>query len=100
MKKSFTYAALAALYIATIVSGINLLAPFVGQNETIAIPMAALSLFVLSAAIMGFLFISEPILLCFENKREEAKRFFLGTVGYFACFFVLFGIVAFSLSFV
>jgi len=100
MKTPFTHAALAALYIASIVFSINSLAPFVGSNETIIIPMAALSLFVLSAAIMGFLFISEPILLCFENKREEAKRFFLGTVGCFACFFVLFGVVALSLSFV
>ncbi len=99
MKNPFTYASLAALYIACVVSGITCIGSFAGQNETILIPMAMLSLFVLSAAVMGFLFLSEPLLLCFESKRKEATSFFLRTIGYFACFAALFGIAAISTSF-
>ncbi|MBX4209279.1 hypothetical protein KW799_01075, partial [Candidatus Parcubacteria bacterium] len=63
MKNPFTRAASAALYIACVVLAINRITSFAGQNETLFIPMAMLSLFVLSAAVMGFLFVSEPLLL-------------------------------------
>lgn len=100
IKNPFAYASFAALYIICIVLGINSTSSFAGQNETILIPMAMLSLFVLSAAVMGFLFVSEPLFLFLENKKKEAISFFLKTVGYFVCFAVLFGVVALLMSFV
>lgn len=96
MKKPFTYASLAALYIICIIFGVSNSASFTGQNESILIPMAMLSLFVLSAAVMGFLFVSEPLTLYIDNKKKEAVSFFLHTVGFFACFVALFGIIAIS----
>jgi hypothetical protein len=99
MKKPFTYASLAILYIACLVLGINSLSSFVGQNETLFIPIAMLSLFVLSASIMGFLFISEPLLLGFENRRKEAVSFFLRTIGFFACYVAIFGSLAIAMSY-
>jgi hypothetical protein len=65
------------------------------QNGTIIIPMTMLSLFVLSAAVMGFLFLSEPLYLLMENRKQEAIVFFAKVVGFFACFVVFFTILLF-----
>lgn len=87
MKKPFLHAFAAAVYIAFIV----LLASVVGsvlkeKPDTIIIPMTMLSLFVLSTAVMGFLFVYEPVRLLVENKKQEALIFFGKTVAFFACF--------------
>lgn len=80
------YNALLAIgYIALIITGVFLsstLFPF--AEESIFIPMGMLSLLVLSAAIMAFLFFYQPVLMLIEGKREEAVKFFLKTIGIFA----------------
>ena len=96
MKKPFLHALAAALYIVVIV----FVAQAVGsalkdQNDSIITPMTMLSLFVLSAAIMGYLFLSEPLQLFLENKKQEAVTFFAKTVGIFACFIAVFTILLF-----
>ena len=96
MKKPFLNAVAAALYIVVIV----FVAQAVGsalkdQNDSIITPMTMLSLFVLSAAIMGYLFLSEPLQLFLENKKQEAVTFFAKTVGIFACFVAVFTILLF-----
>lgn len=96
MKKPFLHALAAAAYIVVIVSVVNLLTSALkSQNETIIIPMAMLSLFVLSAAVMGFLFLSEPLYLLMENKKQEAIMFFAKVAGFFACFVVVFTVLLF-----
>lgn len=96
MKKPFIYALGAALYIAFIVSVISVITSTLpGPDKAIITPIAILSLFVLSAAVMGFLFLSEPFLLYMENKKQEAIVFFAKIVGFFACFAVLFLILLF-----
>lgn len=80
------YNALAALgYIVLIVTGIFYGGPLIGPEDTIFIPMAMLSLFVLSASIMGYIFLYQPAVLFLDNKRQEATTLFLSTVGIFAC---------------
>ena len=96
MKKPFLYALGAALYIVII----DFVAQFTShytasQNGTFLIPMVVLSLFTLSAAIMGFLFLSEPFYLFMDNKKKESISFFAKTVGFFACFVALFTILLF-----
>ncbi|KND47727.1 MAG: hypothetical protein AB201_02200 [Parcubacteria bacterium C7867-006] len=96
MKKPFLHALAAALYIVAIV----LIAERVGnalknQPDTIVIPMTMLSLFVLSAAIMGYIFLSEPLQLLIEGKKKEAIAFFSKTVGFFACFVLIYTIILF-----
>jgi hypothetical protein len=87
MKKPFYFAGTAAAYIVLLVSGINFVGTIMrNQEDTIFIPMAMLGLFVLSAALMGFLFLSEPLKLFLEGKKQEATYFFLRTVGFFAGF--------------
>jgi hypothetical protein len=61
-----------------------------GAEETILIPMTILGLFVLSAAVMGYLFAFEPVRLYVENRKDESLAFFGKTVGWFACFVALF----------
>lgn len=96
MKKPFLYALGAALYIIVIVFVVNIVTSALkSQNGTIIIPMTMLSLFVLSAAIMGFLFLSEPLYLLMENRKREAVVFFAKIVGFFACFVTIFTIVLF-----
>src|SRR3989344_8760530 len=84
-KNPYVNALLAGLYIAGIVLLINTLAePNTPDNETLLVPMMMLSLFVLSAAVMGYLFVAEPLMLYLDGKREEAVKFFLTTVASFA----------------
>jgi len=47
-------------------------------------PVAALSLFVLSAAVMGFLFLGEPLQLFLDGEKKQAVSFFMKTVISFA----------------
>ncbi|MFA6520413.1 MAG: hypothetical protein WCT44_02270 [Candidatus Paceibacterota bacterium] len=96
MKKPLLFASGAALYIIVIVNVTQALSFLLkNQNETIIIPMTMLSLFVLSAAVMGFLFLSEPLSLLMENKKQEAIIFFAKIVGFFACFVVIFAVLLF-----
>ncbi len=96
MKKPFLHACGAALYIVAIV----LIAQAVGTvlknlQDTIVIPMTMLSLFVLSAAVMGYLFLAEPLSLLMENRKKDAIVFFGKTVGFFACFVLVFTVTLF-----
>jgi membrane protease YdiL (CAAX protease family) len=98
-KKPFTNASAAALYIVIIVLVIDVITKVNSGNSagtdrgTILIPIAMLGLFVLSAAVMGFLFGFEAFQLYFDNKKKDALSFFMKTVGYFSCYAVLFVIV-------
>lgn len=67
------------------------------EEDTILAPMFMLSLFVLSAAIMGFLFLYQPIRLYFDGLKKEATTYFLRTLGFFAGFVVLFFILLLSM---
>lgn len=95
MKKSFLHALGAALYIVLIVSVMFSFSSFMPKEDNIFMPITMLSLFVLSTAVMGFLFLSEPIRLYIEGQKKEAISFFTKTIGFFACFVVLFLILVF-----
>lgn len=51
--------------------------------DTFVDGMAAISLFVFSAAVMAFLFFYQPALKLIENKKTEAVSYFLKTLGIF-----------------
>jgi len=80
----FVNALAATAYITALVS-VVFSAPktTVFDNSTMA-PILFLSVFVLSAAVMGYLFVYQPLRLFFENKQKEAVRLFLFTVASFA----------------
>ncbi len=86
IKKSFFNAIGAFSYICAVVLFINTLQnPNVPDGNTILIPIFMLSLFVLSAAMMGYFFVLGPIELVIEGRRQEAVKYFFTTIGFFVC---------------
>ena len=47
------------------------------------IPVMMLSLFTLSAAVMGYIFCFEPLRMYLDGKKEGAVKLFIRTVGIF-----------------
>jgi len=89
MTKNPFYNALAAvLYIVIIVFTMN----FVDSKEVntgmaqFITPIMVLSLFTLSAAVMGYIFCYQPLRLYLDGKKESAVKLFLKTVAVFAIF--------------
>ena len=52
--------------------------------NSVIIPIAMISLFTLSAAVMGYLFLYQPLQLYLDGKKKEAVDLFLQTVAVFA----------------
>jgi hypothetical protein len=96
-KKPFWYAFVAIAYIVILVTVMFSAESWVPEEDNMAMPIAMLGLLVLSVAIMGFLFLSEPLRLFLENQKREAVTFFLKTVGIFACFVFLSAVLIFLL---
>ena len=84
MPNPFANAVFAALYIALIVNGIFYAEKLAPKEDRVLIPIAMLSLFVLSAAVMGYLFLYQPATLILEGKKQEGVHCFLKTVATFA----------------
>lgn len=53
------------------------------KPDTFMAPVVVISLFTLSAAVMGYLFGFAPIQLYFDGKKKQAVSLFLKTVGVF-----------------
>jgi len=51
--------------------------------------VAALSLFVLSVAVMGYLFFGEPLQLYLDGKKKQSISFFMRTITGFAIITVI-----------
>lgn len=73
----------ASLYIFTIAALMTWGTSMVKPKDSFIAPVAMISLFTLSAAVMGYLFLYQPIQLYFDNKKKEAVKLFLQTVGVF-----------------
>jgi heme O synthase-like polyprenyltransferase len=85
-KHPFVNALVASGYISLLVTGIMNSPKLVTDNELgMMAPVLFLSLFVLSAALMGYFFLYQPIQFLVEGKKEEATKLFLTTVFAFAC---------------
>ncbi len=54
-----------------------------GPSDSVIAPIAVVSLFTLSAAVMGYLFCYQPGMLYFDGKKKEAIKLFLQTVCVF-----------------
>jgi hypothetical protein len=75
---------LATLYIALISLVFYLGNTLKIGNQPILAPIALISLFTLSAAVMGYLFIYQPLVLYLDGKKKLAISFFLKTTLIFA----------------
>lgn len=78
--------ALAAIAYIIIVASVM----FYGSNhasqteDTLFAPIALISLFTLSAAVMGYIFLGQPVQLYLDGKKKEAVTLFTQTVAVFA----------------
>jgi hypothetical protein len=63
--------------------------------DSIVAPVAFLLMFVISAAVTGYLIIGRPALLYLDNHKQEALKLFKFTL----LFLLLFALVAFVLNF-
>lgn len=54
------------------------------SEDTVVIPIAILSLFSLSAAIMGYIFLFQPVQLYLDGKKKQATTLLLKTILAFA----------------
>lgn len=57
---------------------------YMGPVDAVIVPITFLSLLVLSAVVMGFLFFYQPIQMYLEGTKREAVNLFLKTVAVFA----------------
>ncbi len=79
------------LLVSTAILGPRLLG---GPEESIFYPMLGLAVFVLSAAVMAYLFFYQPVMLLLDGQRERAVKLFLHTIGIFALAIVMLVIVS------
>lgn len=92
LNKPIINALVAIIYIVAIVlviGGISNLS--VEDKAGLMIPIAMLSLFTLSTAVMGYLFIFTPVTLYLDGKKKESVNYLLQTIGWFAGMTFLFG---------
>ncbi len=99
-KNPFYNAGLAVLYIVFIVLVINFGSKWATQeaNENLLFPIGMLSIFVISAAIMGFIVLYQPMTMFLDNKRKEGVGLFLRTIGVFAAIAFVVLVTALSIA--
>ena len=83
-KSPFINAATATLYIAAIVSFMFYGLARSHPDNSVFTPIAFISLFTLSAAVMGYLFLYQPLMLFLDGHKKNAVDLFLQTVAVFA----------------
>jgi len=98
-KNPFINALAASGYISLLATAVFTMPTYVTDNELgMMAPILFLSLFVLSAALMGYFFVYQPVFLLIEGKKKEATTFFLTTVASFALITVTMLLAWFLLS--
>jgi heme O synthase-like polyprenyltransferase len=88
-KNPFLNALAASLYISFIGTCMYYGPKFVTKVDNVIFPIVFISVFTLSAAVMGFVFFYEPIQLYLENKKKEGVKLFLQSLGFFALITIL-----------
>ena len=64
-----------------------------GPKDTALTPVFVLLLFVISAAVTGYLVAGKPLMLYLDGAKKDAVRFLGLTIGWLAGFLVLIGII-------
>ncbi|MCL4374877.1 hypothetical protein M1523_03365 [Patescibacteria group bacterium] len=89
----------ASAYIVVLVLVMNFGTKLAPRSSQLVAPVAVVSLFTLSAAVMGYIFCYQPIQLYFDGKKKAAAQLFLRTVAVFAGFTVVSLILLFTRAF-
>ncbi len=99
IKNPYLNAFMALGYIALIILIINKTSSIAANAPDVLLaPVTMLSLFVLSALVMGILFVYEPLRLFLENQKQQSLSFLIKTVGTFACFVIILALLLLYVS--
>jgi hypothetical protein len=82
-KNPFINAVAAACYIIIVASVMFYGTRNLPKEDTIITPIAILSLFTFSVAMMGYFFIFQPLQLYLDGKKKQAVNLFVQTIGVF-----------------
>ena len=95
VKNPFYNALFAIAYIVVLVT-IAILGPHLleAPQQSIFYPMLALSVLVLSVALMAYLFFYQPVIMLLDGHREKAAKLFLQTIGIFAAAIIVLLLIA------
>ena len=95
-RSPFWSAVAASAYIVIVASFLFYIPKTIGGKgeDTVLVPIAMLSLFVLSAAIMGYLFIYQPVIMYLEGDKQGGVKLFMQTLGIFGLITLAFLIFA------
>lgn len=88
-KKPLLNALAASAYIICVALVMNFGTRFAPKDDSFLAPIAIISLFTLSAAVMGYLFCYTPAQMYFDGEKKQAVKLFLQTVYVFAIFTVI-----------
>ena|SRR3989338_5612799 len=83
-KNPFVNALLASGYISLVASAMYYSPKYAGSVDAVIVPVTILSLFVLSAVMMAFLFFYQPIQLYLDGAKKESVSLILRTTVIFA----------------
>ncbi|MFS8160358.1 MAG: hypothetical protein ACMG6E_09165 [Candidatus Roizmanbacteria bacterium] len=83
-KNPFLNAGAATLYISCVASLMFFGMKHTSPDNSVIVPIAMLSLATLSAAVMSYLFFSQPLQLYFDGKKKQAVDLFIKTLATFA----------------
>jgi len=97
-RNPFANAVLATTYIILVVLLMYYSRKTIGPSESILVPMAMLSLLVLSAATMSAIFFYQPVRMYIDGKKNEAIYLFFTTTGIFAGITALAFVILFLLE--
>lgn len=97
LKNSIVNAISASAYITFVAIIMNLVSQsHQNKPDTFFAPVAFLSLFTFSAAVMAYLFFYQPLQLLITGKKKEALDLFFQTVVVFGTITIVFWILLFS----
>ncbi len=88
-KNPFLNAFFAALYITLVAVFMYYGSQLFPQKDTVLAPIAMISLFTLSATIMAYVFLYQPLMLFLNGHQKSAVKLFLQTVAAFATITIL-----------
>lgn len=97
-KNPFLNALAAAGYIVVVAAVMFYGLRSAGDDKGILIPLAVLSLFVLSAAVMGSIFFYQPVRLYLDGEKSQAVNLFFKTLAVFAAITAAFLVILFVKS--
>jgi hypothetical protein len=94
-KNPFINALAATVYIVLVALVMRYGSQFAQPEDTVFAPIAFISLFTLSAAVMGYLFVYQPLQVYMEGDKKGAVTLFLQTTGIFAVITIVALLIAF-----